>query len=230
MGREKWWQYYRRGVDLYRAISKLDQVIVVPLVSKYSAFELVPSNYVFMHKLGVIASDDFDLLGILNSSIHNCWCWKYSSTLGAGTLNYSTSSCFETFPFPETRNRELITKASKMYYSTRKSLLNATQSGLTKILNLLHARDLCETQIIKDLRVDQKKASQILRLTCELRDSLKALDQEIVKAYGWDDLQLEHSFYDQEYLPEKDRVRFTISPNARKEILRRLLCLNQSLS
>ena len=33
-------------------------------------------------------------------------------------------------------------------------------------------------------------------------------------------------FYEVDYLPENDRIRYTISPEARKEVLKRLLLLN----
>jgi hypothetical protein len=45
-------------------------------------------------------------------------------------------------------------------------------------------------------------------------------------AYGWQDLDLQHAFYDVDTLPENDRTRYTISPAARKEVLKRLLALN----
>ncbi|MFH1945186.1 MAG: hypothetical protein ABIK95_06120, partial [Acidobacteriota bacterium] len=41
--------------------------------------------------------------------------------------------------------------------------------------------------------------------------------------YGWQDLDLEHNFYEVETLPESDRVRYTISPASRREVLKRLL-------
>ena len=52
------------------------------------------------------------------------------------------------------------------------------------------------------------------------------LDLAIRDAYGWQDLPLDHDFYEVETLAENDRVRYTISPAARKEVLRRLLKLN----
>jgi len=39
-------------------------------------------------------------------------------------------------------------------------------------------------------------------------------------------IDLGHGFHEVDYLPENDRVRFTISPAARKEVLKRLLLLN----
>jgi hypothetical protein len=47
-------------------------------------------------------------------------------------------------------------------------------------------------------------------------------------AYGWQNLPLDHDFYEVETLTENDRVRYTISPAARKEVLRRLLLLNHA--
>lgn len=38
-----------------------------------------------------------------------------------------------------------------------------------------------------------------------------------------------HDFYELDYLPENDRVRYTIHPEARKEVLKRLLELNHKI-
>ena len=40
---------------------------------------------------------------------------------------------------------------------------------------------------------------------------------------------MHHDFYDVDYLPENDRIRYTIHPDARKEILKRLLLLNHEI-
>jgi hypothetical protein len=57
-----------------------------------------------------------------------------------------------------------------------------------------------------------------------------------LEAYGWaigsaqaPAIQLQHDFYEVDYLPENDRIRFTIHPDARKEILKRLLELNHRI-
>jgi len=57
----------------------------------------------------------------------------------------------------------------------------------------------------------------------------KQLDDTCVKDYGWTYIELAHNFYEVDYLPEKDRVRYTISSEARKEILKRLLELNHKI-
>ncbi len=55
----------------------------------------------------------------------------------------------------------------------------------------------------------------------------RELDATVARAYGWEDLDLEHGFHEVPYLPENDRVRFTISEAARVEVLWRLSELNR---
>lgn len=55
------------------------------------------------------------------------------------------------------------------------------------------------------------------------------MDNAVLEAYGWSDIQLRHNFYEVDYLPENDRIRYTIHPEARKEILKRLLGLNHKI-
>jgi hypothetical protein len=47
------------------------------------------------------------------------------------------------------------------------------------------------------------------------------MDEAVARAYGWDDLRLEHGFHQ-----TKQGLRFTISEAARREVLDRLLELN----
>src|SRR5260370_25987847 len=51
----------------------------------------------------------------------------------------------------------------------------------------------------------------------KLRQLHRELDLAVRDAYGWHDLDLGHDFHEVETLPENDRVRYTISPAARKE-------------
>ena len=86
----------------------------------------------------------------------------------------------------------------------------------------------------------------------KLRELHKQMDEAVLAAYGWheespamqsrDDgetgvkiedtwpaIDLRHDFYEIDYLPENDRIRYTIHPDARKEILKRLLLLNHKI-
>ena len=58
--------------------------------------------------------------------------------------------------------------------------------------------------------------------------------KKVLEANGWahadakwgKPIALRHDFYEVDYLPENDRIRYTIHPDARKEVLKRLLQLN----
>jgi hypothetical protein len=60
------------------------------------------------------------------------------------------------------------------------------------------------------------------------------MDEAVLAAYGWHEdsarwgkaIALRHDFYEVDYLPENDNIRYTIHPDARKEVLKRLLLLN----
>jgi type I restriction-modification system DNA methylase subunit len=79
----------------------------------------------------------------------------------------------------------------------------------------------------------------------KLRELHVQMDNAVLEAYGWQDIihnnypPIEnahkekstrlHDFYEVDYLPENDRVRYTIHPAARKEVLKRLLELNHKI-
>jgi hypothetical protein len=98
--------------------------------------------------------------------------------------------------------------------------------GLTDIYNLFHARDLSPELVGKVSKKPANVAHAGFDGLLELRRLHVALDIAVRDAYGWNDLNLGHGFVEVETLPENDRVRYTISPAARKEVLKRLLALN----
>ena len=214
-GREKWWQFLRTRGELYETISKLDQVMAINRHAKYFLVSIVPKNIVYSEATVVLALDSFREYGILSSSIHEAWAWKHSSTMKGDTLRYSASNAFETFPFLGEENHE-IHKLGSLIHSCRKKIMIEKNIGLTEVQNLLHDEELNNSILVFN------DVLQLRSLQCDL-------DHAIVKAYGWDDLKLDHGFYEVDYLSEKDRHRFTIHPDTRKVILQRLLLLNKEI-
>jgi hypothetical protein len=100
--------------------------------------------------------------------------------------------------------------------------------GLTKIYSLFHARDLSPEMIGKVSKKDADTATAGFEALLELRRLHVALDLAVRDAYGRQDLDLEHGFHEVETLSENDRVRYTISPAARREVLKLLLAENNS--
>jgi hypothetical protein len=94
------------------------------------------------------------------------------------------------------------------YFHTREQIMSSIQIGLTDFYNAIHSPE--ETgssfQSFRELQIE--------------------LDSLVARSYGWGDIDLGHGFHTVSYLAGGDEVRFTVSEDARLELLRRLLELN----
>jgi hypothetical protein len=104
--------------------------------------------------------------------------------------------------------------------------------GLTDIYNLFHHTKLSPEIIAKVSKKDVPIAESGYADILHLRQLHVQLDQAVLAAYCWHEpgesgpaIVLRHDYYEVDYLPENDRVRYTIHPDARREILKQLLDL-----
>ena len=228
--RRLWWQYAEVRPGMRRAISAndLSECFVSARTTKYLSFSKVPTTYVFSDALNVFATDRWDLYTVVQSTLHEVWARKYSGALKQD-LRYSPSNCFETFPFPSGlwwNSNSVLSDIGARYHEDRRALMRQLWLGLTDIYNLFHIRNLTWELVAKVSKKSDEEAEAGYRGLLHLRQLHRELDETVRDAYGWQDLKLDHDFYEVETLPENDRVRYTISPTARKEVLRRLLALN----
>ena len=228
--RERWWIYAERARGLYDGIQGLPHCFVAAATTKHLNFSVMPTDYVFTHALYVFTTDRWDLFVVVQSTLHEVWARKYSGSLET-RLRYSPSDCFDTFAFPvglwQTADAGLA-ELGERYNAHRKALMQTLWLGLTKIYNLFHARDLSPTTVTQVSKKDADTAADGFEALLELRRLHVQLDLAVRDAYGWQDLDLEHGFYEIETLTENDRVRYTISPAARREVLTRLLTENHA--
>jgi hypothetical protein len=141
------------------------------------------------------------------------------------------------------------------YHEYRRSLMQDLWLGLTDLYNLFHAPDL-KKQLAKlfakrgksaDWRTKENVPPELhavvgLRNEDQAREAIEELrrlhirlDDAVLAAYGWHQpgldgppIALDHGFYEQDFLPENDRIRHTLHPSARRELLTRLLKLNHA--
>ena len=183
----------------------------------------------FSDALCVFAFDGYDIFVVLQSSLHEYWARKYSF-YPRTRLRYSPSTCFETYPFPQEDQSRMTVLEESVSDTTahRQGLMQQLQLGLTKLYNLFHDPDLDVEGLQKAAAVelDEAAAEEAMADLQRLRDLHREMDEAVRDAYGWNDLDLGHGFHEVDFLPENDRVRYTISPKARKQVLRRLLLLN----
>ncbi len=198
---KNWWLYGSDGKSLYKAISELEDVLVIATqATKYIAFAFVPANQVFSHSLSVIASNSYSLFAILSSNVHECWA-RYYGSYNLSLIRYSPTDLFNTFPMP--KNKQSLFDIGKDYYDIRRSIMLAGKMGLTDLYNKLHDEDVTSEEIEK------------------FRNLQVEMDKCVIESYGWGDIDLGHGFYD-----TKDGIRFTMNFGVRSELQRRLLHLN----
>lgn len=245
------WFHWRPRNEMYKAINKLNRVLVSCRVSKYVNQSFVEVGPIFDVATSVVVRDQYWEYAFLQSSLHNHWAWKYGSTMKFD-IRYTNRDCIDTFPIIDSLTSEIqqnIENIGEFYHEFRKQLMWNIQFGLTKTYNLFHnksfnleelnEKDKQITGLLKHLEKTPNTISfkDALAGIIKLRELHKELDEAVLEAYDWhlDDpkwgkaIQLRHDFYEVDYLSENDRVRYTMHPEARKEVLMRLLQLNHEL-
>lgn len=205
---QKWWLYKDSRKQLIKEIATLEEVIIVGFTGKHLSFSISKNDKVFSAAVNVIASNSLSLFGVLISSVHEIWARKYASTMES-RIRYTINDVYRTFPFP---NLDKIDNMSiRTLNSFRSNIMISKNIGLTNFYNLMNSPECLEIDFIR------------------FRELVNINDNLILEAYGWEDIALRHDFYEVDYLPENDRVRYTIHPEARKEVLKRLLELNHKI-
>lgn len=197
---ENYWLYLRPRTELKHAINSLDRVMVIALTSKVVMPVWVPSNWVYSHACGIFAFDDEFTFGVLSSQFHWWWTQQYASSM-KGDTRYTPRDVFETFPRPPFS--ENVERLGFELNAHRAALMIEKDEGLTKTYNRFHNPE--------DNGPDIEK----------LRELHQQLDLAVRDAYGWEDVVLGHGFHN-----TKQGIRRTISQDAQREILDRLLALN----
>lgn len=232
--RERWWIYAENRPGLRRALSSLGFCFAASATTKHLSFVALSTNIVHTAALKIFTTDRWSEFAIVQSTIHEVWARKYSGALET-RLRYSPTDCFATFAFPRDPAHEPdLATIGENYHEHRRSLMRDLWLGLTDLYNLFHRPDLSADLIDKE-RGDRAtiNGTEGYNRLLHLRELHRELDQTVLTAYGWNissdfgpALDLRHSFYDVDYLPENDRTRYTIHPDSRRELLTRLLKLN----
>ncbi|MFY2562605.1 DNA methyltransferase [Corallococcus terminator] len=165
-----WWQYGRYTPALFEALHPITRCLAISIVSKHLMFRWMPSTHVFSHKAQVFPVTLDRYLALLQSRIHDSWTRLLSSTMRVD-LNYSASDCFETFPFPAASAFAALDAIGKRFDFERSQYMQAYNIGLTTTYNRLKDKSVTDTA------------------TQRLRDLHVAVDQAVLDAYGWKDIQ-----------------------------------------
>jgi hypothetical protein len=201
--RERWWQYGDRRPGLYAAIAPLCRCLVIARDPEHFCFSFQPTDRVLNEKLYVFASERLSLFAILQSRVHVLWALARGRTTGgAGTPSYSTTTCFDTFPFPNggpSAHSPALETIGNQLYEVRAAYMKVHQCGLTDTYNRMTSPDLRDTEIQ------------------QLRQLSEEMDRAVLAAYGWTDIEVP-TFEATEDDPTRQRFE--------DEVLDRLFALN----
>ena len=187
--RDLWWLFAEARVVMRRTLLGLPRYIATGQVSKHRIFQFLDSSILPDDKLIAIASDDAAVLGVLSSQLQIVWACATGGWLGVGNDSvYSKTTCFETFPFPDTDTgltpelRERIAALAEQIDAHRKRQ-QAAHPGLTLtgMYNVLEA--LRQAQGERVLTAKEKLIYQ-QGLVGVLKDLHDELDATVLDAYG----------------------------------------------
>lgn len=199
--RQRWWQYAEKASKMYQAMAPHESVLAIALTSSTLMPVRISTRQVVDQTAPVFILDSAADLAILSSDAHRLWAMRFGATMGKG-MRYTISDVFETFPRPAATD-ELAEIGSRLE-TFRAELMMRRSLGLTKLYNLVNS-----PEVQGDEGID------------ELRQLHGEVDHAVLAAYGWSDVADDHGFY--EY---RGFLRWTVSPEARAEVLDRLLELN----
>lgn len=162
--RDNWWKFGEKRPGMRKALQGLSGYFCLPKIAKYTCFRFIDISVLPCEANMVAASDDFFILGILNSKVHLDWVEAQRSTLKSDT-RYTNTTCFETFPFPvrpSEKQKNEVRKIMKDLEDFRVDLAITRNKKITDIYNEFY-----------------------LEPTSQLYKFHRRLDRAVVESYGW---------------------------------------------
>lgn len=218
--REIWWQYGETRPGLTAAMRTKSRILAISQVTSHVTFAWLSKDVLPSHALNLIVVDDDAAFATLNCRVHVLWALTFQSSMKDDT-RYTPSTCFENFPFPsDYASCSSLNDIGKRYNRIRADIMKERWDGLTKTYNRFH---------------DPVEKSEDIE---QLRVLHAEMDQAVLDAYGWSDIQPVADFFTDEgrryaELDDDERaelrkrdVRLRWSPEVEAEVLARLLKLH----
>ena len=153
--RENWWRFSEPIVAMRAALEPLTRYLVSNTQGKRILFTWVDKTVCPSNLTTVFAFDDDFAMGVLVSTIHHEWARAQSSTLRVD-LRYTPTSAFETFPWPQPADQQLVAIAARSLIVRRSEICLERQIGLTQLYNEVDDgayRDLDDLHLVLDENV-----------------------------------------------------------------------------
>ena len=174
--RTYWWLLGRSVNDLRTAIQPLKRYVATPRVSKHRLFVWLDGNVLPDSAVVAIAHDDDYSFGVLHSQFHGIWALRMGTQLETRP-RYTSTTCFETFPFPRPMDeqREAIAEAARELNRLREVWLNPVDAEGNPVMFGVDLR----RRTLTNLYNEYERHTWLVNVH-------ERLDAAVADAYGWD--------------------------------------------
>jgi hypothetical protein len=164
------------------SLSGISNYISTVETAKHRVFHFSPVNSTLADgSLGVVASEDHFILGVLSSIFHLSWALAQGGTL-EDRPRWQNGPCFENYPFPtstESQTKKIRQLAERLDAHRKRQQSLHPKLTMTGMYNVLEKERASEVLTEKERKIHQQGLVGILR---ELHDDLDAV---VAEAYGW---------------------------------------------
>ena len=174
--RTYWWLLGRSVNDLRTAIQPLKRYVATPRVSKHRLFVWLDGNVLPDSAVVAIAHDDDYSFGVLHSQFHGIWALRMGTQLETRP-RYTSTTCFETFPFPRPMDeqREAIAEAARELNRLREVWLNPVDAEGEFVVFGVDLR----RRTLTNLYNEYERHTWLVNVH-------ERLEAAVADAYGWD--------------------------------------------
>jgi hypothetical protein len=162
---DTWWQHWRCRSEMVASFTGKSRFIACSDTTLRPVFAFISTDIRPDHKMRIFSFEDDYSFGILQGDPHWLWFKTKCSKLTA-RLNYTSTSVFDTFPWPQSPTKkqvEAVAAAAVEVRRVRGEALTMTDGGLRAVYRTLE-----------------------LPGKSPLKDAHVALDAAVLDAYGFD--------------------------------------------
>ena len=207
------WKFWDRREAFHERIRQHGKALMASKLSKHFCLTFGDPRNIYSEKVKLFDFATYSAFAVLQSVAHTEWALLWGSTTGE-TPAYVGASCFDTFSFPPSLLMDgnlfhdatdpVLEVVGNAYFDHRAAICESRQEGFTAIYNLVHSPDETSEDVVR------------------FRQLIGELDRAVINSYGWQDIELNHAFFE-----TKRGTRYGVDGPSRSEILKRLTVLNR---
>ncbi|MBX3691728.1 type IIL restriction-modification enzyme MmeI [Dokdonella sp.] len=206
---DRWWQFWNNRVALLAKLRVRETCIAYSKHTKHPFGMIVPTNWIYINSVLLIAIQRGDEPAITLSSLFRVWLESFSSRHLSNVFRLSISESVAKYPVPERSVASAGVEAATQFNRLAVEFSSAHSSGLTDVMNAIHSPNNSDATI------------------AELRRLLSSIDAEVAAAYGWSDVDVTYDFREFDGGSANDKWRWALSADSTATLLDRLVTLNR---